>query len=85
MRAAIFDCYDDYEIRVKFVKKYLEKTGYETEIFFSDFDHMKKHKTEKKRDGVNYIAVMPYKRNLSAERLFSHFFIYCGEDMLYHL
>ena len=73
MRAAIFDCYDDYEIRVKFVKKYLEKTGYETEIFFSDFDHMKKHKTEKKRDGVNYIAVMPYKRNLSAERLLSHF------------
>lgn len=73
MRAAIFDCYDDYEIRVEFVKNYLEKVGFETEIFFSDFDHMKKQKNENKRDGINYIAAMPYKRNLSAERILSHF------------
>ncbi len=92
MRAAIFDCYDDYEIRVKYVYEALTAEGYETDIYFSDFDHMKKAPVEKKRQGVKYINALPYKKNLSPQRLISHllFAVNCrktaqreGYDLVY--
>ena len=41
-KALIFDTYDDYNIRIQYIKSALERNGYETMIYFADFDHVKK-------------------------------------------
>ena len=37
-KALIFDTYDDYNIRIQYIKSALERNGYETMIYFADFD-----------------------------------------------
>ncbi|MGM9941838.1 MAG: hypothetical protein ACI32N_07620 [Bulleidia sp.] len=71
-KALIFDAYDQYTIRIRYIQTALENCGYETQIFFADFDHVRKQYYMNRRENVNYIHVTPYKRNLSIERLYSH-------------
>ena len=71
-KALIFDTYDDYNIRIQYIKSALERNGYETMIYFADFDHVKKQYYTKKRDNVHYIHVHEYKKNLSYARISSH-------------
>ena len=71
-KAYIFDCYDDYEIRLKYIKSVLEQCGYQTVLYLADFNHFTKSPVEKFREDAKYIHVLPYKKNLSAERILSH-------------
>jgi glycosyltransferase involved in cell wall biosynthesis len=71
-KALIFDAYDDYEIRVRYIKNALERAGYDVQIFFADFDHYRKQYVEKRRPEVNYIHVQSYSKNLSYARIHSH-------------
>ena len=36
-KALIFDTYDDYNIRIQYIKSALERNGYETMIYFAVF------------------------------------------------
>lgn len=71
-KALIFDTYDDYNIRIQYIKSALERNGYETMIYFADFDHVKKQYYTKKREDVHYIHVSEYQKNLSYARIASH-------------
>ncbi len=72
-KALIFDCYDDYNIRIQYIQRALEKKGYTVSIFFSDFNHYQKKKYDQKREGVTYIPTRSYRKNLSLQRLYSHY------------
>ncbi len=71
-KALIFDTYDDYNIRIQYVQSALERNGYETEIYFADFDHVRKEYYANKRIGIHYLHVEPYQKNLSYARMHSH-------------
>lgn len=70
--ALIFDCYDDYEIRIKYIKEAMIRAGYTVHVFFADFDHYSKKYTEKKREGIEYLHAESYEKNLSYARIHSH-------------
>lgn len=72
MKAVIFACFDDFEIRLKYVKEALENVGYKVDIYMSDYDHYAKKYIKHKRENVNYIHVPSYKKNLSYARIHSH-------------
>lgn len=68
----IVDCYDDYEIRLKYVYNAFSKQNYDTKIILSDFNHYKKNRDITKYDKAQYIHVIKYKKNLSIMRILSH-------------
>lgn len=71
-KALIFDTYDDYNIRIQYIQSAFERNGYETMIYFADFDHVKKEYYTNKRSNVHYLHANAYKKNLSYERMHSH-------------
>ena len=73
-RAIIISCVDWYDQRMKYIEQYLNGCDFETAIVLSDFNHYSK-KTDKRwsgRNNVRYIHVVPYKKNISLKRIFSH-------------
>lgn len=70
--ALIFDCYDDYAIRIRFIKEAMEAAGYSVHVFFSDFDHYAKKYVNGKHADVEYIHAQAYAKNLSYARIHSH-------------
>ncbi len=70
--AYIFDVYDDYNIRLRYVRDVFEKMGYQTTIYLGDFDHFRKEKHKKRREDAKYIEVLPYQSNFSFARIRSH-------------
>lgn len=74
-KAYIVDVYDDYAIRLKYVEKVLIEKGYDTHILLSDFNHVKKmpEKAHADKENVEHISVLPYKKNFSFQRLYSHY------------
>lgn len=62
-----------YSVRGKYVEKFFEKKGYEVIVLTSDFDHRKKEYYNEKRTGVIQIHVPAYKKNLSIQRMWSHY------------
>lgn len=71
-KALIFDVYDDYNIRIQYIEAALKRNGYDVNIYFADFDHVRKEYYQNKRIGVNYIHVEKYEKNLSYGRIHSH-------------
>ena len=70
--AYIFDCYDDYDIRLRYIQEVLESEGYETTIYLTDFNHFTKQPVTERKDNIQYLHVLPYQRNLSVSRIVSH-------------
>lgn len=62
-----------FEYRVDMIYKYLKQKGYEVTVLASDYMHVEKKK--RKIDKENYISVktVPYKKNISVSRLYSHY------------
>ena len=71
-KAYIFDVYDDYEIRLRYVRDVFAEKGYQVTMYLSDFDHFHKEKYKTKRKDAEYIDVLPYSRNFSVARIRSH-------------
>ncbi len=63
----------DYNIRIKYLEKYLEKNGYDCTILSSNFDHRKKNKYYIEKNSVIQLDVPEYKSNLSIKRIISHY------------
>lgn len=72
MKVMIVSAFDTYEeIRIKYLKKYFEKKEFEVKCVVSDFSHrFKKFRIE--NNECTSIKTLPYKRNLSFKRLYSH-------------
>ena len=66
-----FDNYS-YNVRIKYVEKYLAERGYEVKVLSSDFDHRNKTVYSAKRDNLELLHVPTYKKNLSYSRTNSH-------------
>lgn len=74
MRAVLVNCFDTYENnRVNLVKKHLISKGYEVTIVQSDFSHFHKVHLNRAKDDMISVETLPYKKNLSIERLVSHY------------
>lgn len=73
-KAIIISCFDWYEQRLVYIEKYLLKNGYTVTILMSDFNHQNKEMEKKytNLDGMEYIHVTAYKKNLSLARVVSH-------------
>ena len=70
----IISCFDWYEKRLQYIKKYYESRNYQVQIVLSDFDHINKKKIHKLRyvEGITYINTIPYYKNISLKRIISH-------------
>lgn len=71
-KALIFDAYDQYEIRMKYIQKAFEQNGYDVVIYQADFDHVRKQYYPVRRDCIHYVHVHSYSKNLSVQRMYSH-------------
>lgn len=66
-------CFDYYTTRMQLINNYFVKKGYETRYLYADFDHFsKKNNNHFYENGVK-IKVPTYKKNLSMQRLYSHY------------
>ncbi|MEG2544603.1 MAG: hypothetical protein RR986_07810 [Longicatena sp.] len=73
MKVVLISCFGHYEQRIKFVKEAFEAKGDEVTIIFSDFDHINKTKVQNEMEGIEYIHVKPYYKNISIARIVSHY------------
>jgi len=73
MKIVIINCFETYEERVLTVLNYFEKKGDSIEVITSNFMHMKKESIKDHYPKFRLIDVVPYKRNLSLTRLYSHY------------
>lgn len=72
MLATIISCFDNYNIRGKFIEEVLCELGYETLYLCSDFNHSSKKKFNIDRENALLISVPEYKKNLSISRIRSY-------------
>lgn len=72
MRAAVITSSSTYEPRASMIADCFIKQGLETYVITSDFDHRRKRKGREKKEGYIYIETVPYYRNISIQRLYSH-------------
>lgn len=73
MRCMCISCFNHYDTRMKAVIDYYNKIGYEVTYLISDFDHFTKEKFVVNYPNTYQISVPPYRKNLSLNRLLSHY------------
>lgn len=73
MKAVLVSCFDYYENRIKFIENYLLKKGFEITIICSDFDHIEKTKKKYRQANYTMVDTIPYYKNLSLKRIYSHY------------
>ena len=73
MKAVIISNFDTYSERIDLLKEYYDSKGYETTVIMSNFRHFKKEFINQKKEGYLYIKTKPYYKNLSFQRLYSHY------------
>lgn len=72
-RIAIVTNSSNYEPRAERVASYFRTEGYNVIVFESDFNHHKKRHVKREREGYIYLNTIPYNKNISALRLYSHY------------
>ena len=73
MKAVIVSSSYSYLERVELLKEYYEKKGYDTTILLTDFIHANKSYATWEREGYILVNTKSYKRNISVDRLYSHY------------
>lgn len=73
MKAVLVSCFDYYENRIKFIENYLLKKGFEITIICGDFDHIEKTKKKYRQANYTMVDTIPYYKNLSLKRIYSHY------------
>lgn len=72
-KAVLLSCFNYYDIRMKFVERFFGDAGYEVTYLISDFDHISKSPFAVERPGTILVNATPYQKNLSVQRMRSHF------------
>lgn len=73
MKAVIVTNSSSYEPRADKIEAFLKTYGYQVTLLESDFIHREKVKGREPKSDHIYIDTIPYKRNLSLKRLYSHY------------
>ncbi len=73
MRIAIITNSSSYKPRMDLTVAFFQGNGHKVTRIESDFIHREKVKTDKKAEDTIFIETIPYSRNLSIRRLFSHY------------
>ncbi|KHL95999.1 hypothetical protein QW71_09515 [Paenibacillus sp. IHB B 3415] len=73
MKAVCISCFNYYDNRLKHVEQHLKRKGYDVLYITSDFDHIDKIRYRIDRPNTIQIRVNAYSKNLSIQRLFSHY------------
>lgn len=73
-KIAIIDHTESLDGRVDLLKHYFEDKGLQTDVIMSDFSHYKKKIIDNKKNGYIYLHTIPYKKNISLKRIFSHIY-----------
>ncbi len=73
MKVDIITCYESNEERMGFVYDACSGRGYEVKAYTSDFSHIKKDKRKQIPSHFISVEALPYRKNLSAKRMFSHY------------
>lgn len=73
MKVAIVNCFDTYEERLNLLYKYFNDKGHDVSVIESDFRHFKKKKRKEKRKDFIFIDTKPYFKNMSIDRMKSHY------------
>lgn len=72
-RCICISCFDYYETRMKSIINYFVKKGYQTKYLYAGFDHFNKSENSNQYlEGIK-VSVPSYERNLSIQRLCSHY------------
>lgn len=72
MRAVLISCFHYYDHRLKYVEEYLQTLGYDVTYITTDYDTVLRRPVQLAKERAIQLPVVPYKRNLSLERLYSH-------------
>ncbi|WP_025729898.1 hypothetical protein [Atopobacter phocae] len=72
MRAVLISCFNYYDNRLKLVDRYLSDQGYEVTYITADYDTVRRKKFISDVSQAIQIPVIPYRKNLSFERIWSH-------------
>lgn len=73
MKALIVSSSFSYLERIELLKEIYEEKGYDTTVIMTDFVHAEKKYVEEARDGYIFVKTQPYYKNISPQRLFSHY------------
>ncbi|HIT34936.1 MAG TPA: glycosyltransferase [Candidatus Faecousia intestinigallinarum] len=71
-KAVCISCTDHYQERTHLFMRYLQEQGYACTYITSDFHHMRKEKYRIDRENSIQVATMPYRKNISPQRILSH-------------
>ncbi len=72
MKIVIVNCFDTYEHRAELLFHAFQEKGHRVEVFASDFCHIEKKRREGGKKGFRYFRTLPYTKNMSLQRLYSH-------------
>lgn len=70
--AILISCFNWYKIRLEPVRALLIEQGYNVTVITSDFNHINKNRVSNRYVECTYINVPEYRRNLSFQRIRSH-------------
>ncbi|MDO4439416.1 MAG: glycosyltransferase [Eubacteriales bacterium] len=73
MKAIIVNSSTNFEYRVNLIYDYLTGKGYDVTVIASDFIHSSKTKRSSAEYPYNLINTYPYRKNISIQRLYSHY------------
>lgn len=72
-KAIIVNCSDVVEYRVDMVYECMKKYGWKVEVITSDYMHIEKKKRIVHKKNYVTVKTIPYKKNISFRRLYSHY------------
>lgn len=73
MKALVLTCFESNEERLKLVVKSLIEKEFEVVAYTSNFSHIRKSFRDNVPEGLKIIDTKPYQKNLSIQRLYSHY------------
>lgn len=73
MKALVLTCFESNEERLRLVVKSLKEKEFEVVSYTSNFSHIRKSFRTNIPEGLNIINTKPYQKNLSIQRLYSHY------------
>lgn len=74
MNVCIINCFDTYEHRVDLLYEYFKTKGMQVQVLTSNYRHIEKSIRTDYKEDYEFIDVIPYKRNMSYNRLKSHMY-----------
>ena len=73
MKVVLVSCFDYYEQRMKGLIEYFKSRGHDVEYLITDYNHFSKSVYKVDYKCSKQIHVIPYSKNISPQRLISHY------------